>query len=83
MTMNEEVDNGTKMTMMLTTSRGEDNNVGCWATLRKCAAANNVNKKYAASGGTEGVGSCVDLLSSSDGPPPFHRLPEERGCRQQ
>ncbi len=81
--MNEEVDNGTKMMTTSTTSGGEDNNVGCWATLRKCATADNVNEKYAAAGGTEGVGGCVDPLSSSDGPPPFRRLPEERGRRQQ
>ena len=82
MTMNKEVNNGTKMTTTLTTSGGEDNDVGRGATLRKRAAADDVNENYAAAGGTEGVGGCVDPLSSSDGPPPFRRLPEERGCRQ-
>ncbi len=80
--MNEEVDNGTKMTTTSTTSGGEDNDVGRWATLRKRATADDVNEKYAAAGGTEGVGGCVDPSSSSDGPPPFRCLPEERGCRQ-
>jgi hypothetical protein len=81
-TMNEEVDNGTKMTMMSTTSGGEDNDVGRWATLCKRAAANNVNENYAAAGGTESVGGCVEPLSSSNGPPPFRCLPEEWGRRQ-
>ncbi len=80
--MNKEVDNGTKMMTTSTTSGGQDNNVGRWAMLCKRAAADDVNGKYAAAGGTEGVRGCVDPLSSSDGPPPFRRLPEERGCRQ-
>ena len=80
--MNEEVDDGTKMTTTSRTSGGEDNDVGRWATLRKRAAADDVNEKYAAVGGTDGVGGCVDPSSSSDGPPPFRRLPEERGRRQ-
>jgi hypothetical protein len=81
--MNEEVDDGTEMTTMSTTSGGEDNKVGHWATLRKRATADVINKKYAAAGGTEGIGGCVDPLLSSDGPPPFRRLLEERGRRQQ
>jgi hypothetical protein len=82
--MNEEVDDGTKMmTTTSTTSGGEDNNLGRWATLRKRTAADDVNKKYAAAGEMEGVGGCVNPSSSSDIPPPFRRLPEERGCHQQ
>jgi hypothetical protein len=63
--------------------QGEDNNVGPWAMSRKRAAAKDVNKKYAVAGGMEGVGGCVDPLSSSDGPPPIGCLSEERGRCQQ
>ncbi len=71
--MNEEVDNGTRMTTMTTstTSGEEDNDGERWATSRKRAVADNVgNDDVAAAGGTIGVSSGTAPSSLYDGPPP-------------
>ena len=80
--MNKEVDDGTTTTTMSTTSKGEDNDRGRWATSRKRAADNDVNDNDVAARGTKTLAAAPPRRRHPKFPPPFRRLPGERGRRQ-